>query len=43
MRWEKSGLIFSNGWFKGAFKTMRPKDAEVNATDDIIVLKLSID
>jgi hypothetical protein len=29
--------------FKGAFKTMKAKDAEVNATDDTIVLKLSID
>jgi len=29
--------------FKGGLKTMKAKDAEVNAIDDTIVLKLSID
>jgi hypothetical protein len=39
----KKWSYFFERWFKGAFKTMIPKDAEVNATDDTIVLKLSID
>jgi len=39
----KKWSYFFEKWFKGAFKTMKAKDAEVNATDDTIVLKLSID
>ncbi len=39
----KKWSYFFECWFKGAFKTLKAKDAEVNATDDTIVLKLSID
>jgi hypothetical protein len=39
----KKWSYFFERMFKGAFKTMKPKDAEVNATDDTIVLKLCID
>jgi hypothetical protein len=39
----KKWSYFFEWWFKGAFKTLKAKDAEVNATDDTIVLKLSMD
>ena len=39
----KKWSYFFEWWFKGAFKTLKAKDAAVNATDDTIVLKLSID
>jgi hypothetical protein len=39
----KKWSCFFEWWFKGAFKTLKAKDAEVNATDNTIVLKLSID
>jgi hypothetical protein len=34
---------FFERWFKGAFKSLETNDAEVNATDDTIVLKLCVD
>jgi hypothetical protein len=39
----KKWSYFFEESFKGAFKTMNTKDAEVNATDDTVVLKLSMD
>ena len=39
----KKWSYFFEWWFKGAFKTLKAKDVEVNATDDTIVLKLSTD
>jgi hypothetical protein len=39
----KKWSYFFEKLFKGAFKTMKAKDAEVNAIDDTIVLKLSIE
>jgi hypothetical protein len=39
----KKWSYFFERWFKGAFKTMKAKDAEVNAIDDTIVIKLSLD
>src|SRR5215813_4440866 len=39
----KKWSYFFEWWFKGAFKTLKAKDVEVNATDDTIVLKLSMD
>ena len=39
----KKWSYFFECWLKGAFKTLKAKDAEVNATDDTIVLKLSLD
>ena len=38
----KKWSYFFEWWFKGAFKTLKAKDVEVNATDDTIVLKLSM-
>jgi hypothetical protein len=39
----KKWSYFFERWLKGAFKTFKAKDEEVNATDDTIVLKLSMD
>ncbi|MFY9869222.1 MAG: hypothetical protein WAK17_05855 [Candidatus Nitrosopolaris sp.] len=39
----KKWSYFFEWWLKGAFKTFKAKDGEVNVTDDTIVLKLSMD
>jgi hypothetical protein len=39
----KKWSYFFEWWFKGAFKTLKASDAEVNAADDAIVFKLSMD
>ena len=38
----KKWSYFFEWWFKGAFKTLKAKDVEINATDDTIVLQLSM-
>jgi hypothetical protein len=39
----KKWSYFFEWWFKGAFRTLKAKDAAVITADDTIVLKLSID